>query len=385
MVLVKPWDIIVVGAGPAGATAAYHLSKEGYRVLLLDRASFPRVKPCGGAISKKVHAYLVFPPESLEGTEVFGAEFSYEGRDRLWIETEASIAKMVHREAFDLRLVRAATAQGTVFRDDEKVLGFEEEKGGIRVITEKMAYDARYAVGADGPRGPSARFLNPRDAEPMGIALEEEVELDETVSTKRVFLDFGRFPWGYGWIFPKTGFSSVGCGAIIRREKIPIKKVYQDFRNSFGEVSGKKGTVKAHPLPYFRKTPYRRAGQRLLLVGDAARLMDPFLGEGIYYAIVSGTLAARAIHEGLMGDRNAEKLYGHALQREIIDELKNADKMANFIYPRLKLGYIALKNSTELGLLYVKVMSGEVSYKDFNQHLFHILIKTGKRQLKKVF
>ncbi len=382
----KLWDVVIVGAGPGGAIAAYHLARYGYDVLLLERESFPRHKPCGGALSRKVAEFLPFDYDTLEADDIHGAEFTYMGEDPFRIEIESPLSKLVERRDFDQKIVSQAVTRGATFRDGERVTGFGSDGNQVvQVVTPEGTYHAKYVIGADGPRGISSRFLNPSHYEPMGIALEEEIALDETIPKGLVRLDFGRFPWGYGWVFPKRGFSSVGCGTIYRREKVALKAAYREFKVSFGINPRESVAAKAHLLPNYGEFPYVRAKGRMLLVGDAARLMDPFLGEGIYYALASGTLAAQALHETLKGQGRADKLYLSLLKKKILDELRHAVRMADFVYPRLALGYKVLKRSSRLGLLYIRVMSGEVSYRDFNRNLFQTMKEAGKKKFKKLF
>lgn len=379
MKLKKIWDVAVIGAGPAGSTASYHLSRSGYEVLLLDKEDFPRYKPCGGALSRKVKRFLPVKYDSIKGDEIFGAEFSFKGSDSFRIETQDFIAKLIHREDFDNELLNLAIDNGANFRGGERVIGIREYRNALSLDTANgITYSAKFVIGADGPRGISARFLNPRHYIPMGIAIEEEMGIEELVESKVAYLDFGRFPWGYGWIFPKEGLSSVGCGAVIRRKKIPLADTFKQMKNDFGLLKDQGRRKMSWLLPYFGSFPYRIARDRLLLAGDAARFMDPFLGEGIYYALASGTLAAESVQRSLRKSLDAVTTYLQLVEKEIIAELKHAAQMADFVYPRLKLGYNTLKRSKKLGFLYVDVMSGDLSYREFNKGLFRSMKEVGR-------
>lgn len=378
----KLWDVAIIGAGPAGSTAAWRLADKGIEVLVLDKHTFPRTKPCGGALSNKVRRFLPFSLDSLEGDDIYGAEFSYKGRDAFKIMMDARIAKLVHRGRFDHLLLELSTSRGACFVPEEKVVDIRRRDDRLILTTSKGSiFAARVLIGADGPRGVSARYLNPGHTVPMGVALEEETRLDALAGRSWVSLDFGRFPWGYGWIFPKRGNASVGCGAIPKRKKISLKNEFERMKQDFNLVSGKgKGWL----LPYFGDFAYKRADRQVLLVGDAARFVDPFLGEGIYYALASGTFAAESVVKTLGKGVDMSSLYQSLIQSEIIEELTHAVRMAEFVYPRIKLGFYALKRSERLGRLYVDVMSGKLPYKRFNEELFRAIKDTGVRKLKKL-
>ncbi len=383
----KVWDVAIIGAGPAGTTAASLLADKGFEVLILDREYFPRAKPCGGALSQKIKKFLLVEYESLKGHEVFGAEFSFKGQDAFRIESPDCIAKLIHREDLDLSLLNLSIDKGARFVAGKKVIHLEKKDSFVCLETENGACcHAKVVIGADGPRGVSARFMNPGHRVPMGVAIEEETEIETIpkLDLKKVYLDFGRFPWGYGWIFPKEGLSSVGCGAIVRRKKIPLKEEFERMKHKFPFLYGNVKKAKGWLLPYFGEFSYHRADEQVLLVGDAARLMDPFLGEGIYYAMASATFAAESIIKMFNRKRSLVGLYLARIQKELMDELKHAVRMAEFVYPRIKLGFYALRRSKSLGHLYVHVMSGKLSYRDFNRELFRVIKAAGRQKIRRL-
>jgi len=386
MVSRKTWDVAVIGAGPAGSTASALLADAGMEVVLLDACHFPRSKPCGGALSKKVKKFLPIPVETLQGKEVYGAEFSFKGKHRFRIETETPIAKLVQREKFDQKLLEFSKKYGADFHEGEKIVSIHREKSRYLLMTRKGdRIRTRFVIGADGPRGVSARFLNPGHGVPMGATIEEEIIIEGMDRQRLVYLDFGRFPWGYGWIFPKEGTSSVGCGAVPRKEKVFLKREYEAMKRAYGISHVPAGIRRGWLMPYYGDFPYHRVGERILLVGDAARFMDPFLGEGIYYALASGTFAAEAILKSIKKGVDAGRTYLSFARQEILEELTHAARMAEFIYPRIRLGFFALKKSHQLGRLYVEVMSGKLAYRTFNKSLFQTLKVAGRKKLTRIF
>ena len=375
----------VVGAGPAGSTASYHLAEHDLEVLLLDQERFPRFKPCGGALSKKVKKFLPLDFDVLKGNEIYGAYFSFKGQETFRIEADNFIAKLIHREIFDQLLLEKAVRGGACFVGGERIIGVQKERNLMRLTSHRgEIYLARIVIGADGPRGITTRYMNPEHSEAMGVAIEEEMEIEPERNLRYVFLDFGRFPWGYGWVFPKEGLSSVGCGAILERKRIPLKGEFDQMKGGFGFLPEKANRRKGWLLPYFGEFSYRRAEEKMLLVGDAARFMDPFLGEGIYYALASATFAAESVLKFVEKRVSLRETYLSLVQREIMNELKHAARMAEFIYPKLWLGFKALKRSHQLGFLYMDVMSGLLPYSAFNKRLFHAIKEAGQQKLKRM-
>ena len=380
------WDVVIIGAGPGGALSACRLAEAGKEILVLEKEAFPRHKPCGGALSKKAENYLPMALSPYDRGKARGARFTLKGKDAFVIRSNKPVVTMVSRPEFDEALINAGIKRGAKVHFQEKVIGIKEEKDRVIVRTSRgKTVQATYLIGADGPRGISARYLNPDHTAPMGIALEEEITPAQIFSQEQdvVSLDFGRFPWGYGWVFPKKGPFSIGSGAIVRHGKISLKKNYKKFRDAAPIFAGQLASSApvAHLLPYFIDAPYKRATRRILLIGDAARLMDPFLGEGIAYAMASGEMAAQAILEMDVKRASVGKTYNTLLEKNLLKELKSALKMAQLVYPRIENGFKALKRFNELGYLYLDVMAGRLSYQDFNKTLLGKMKDAGKRKI----
>jgi len=202
--------------------------------------------------------------------------------------------------------------------------------------------------------------------------LESEIPYDLAVDFPKdhvhtIHLDFGGIPNGYSWVFPKREGFSIGIGGIFREgEKINPRQYFISFIRGLKYLNEEKiGCVIGHPLHPFYDEGQRISRERVLLAGDAAHLMDPLMGEGIYYAILSGMLAAEAIIQAREEGIFPSDLYQNAMQLHIFQNLKWALRFSQFVFRFTKLGYQTLKYYPELGALYLQVLEGKESYQGF--------------------
>jgi geranylgeranyl reductase family protein len=282
------YDVIVVGAGPAGATAAYELAGSGLKVLLLEKKSLPRFKPCGGGISQKFLASLPFDFSRAIKGNVSRLRYYYDNGDPFEAELDTQLA-MVNRRDFDFVIASAAAAAGAELLAGLEVSGIEARSDGIKIITAKGAFKTRYLIGADGVYTKIGAWSGLVKKRRIGSALE--VELTGLDHAQTALIGFGRVKEGYSWSFPKDDYYSVGIGG---RHGVNLRKELDSWLDCLGYQGGRKFKVHGHALPE-AVVGARLQKSNILLVGDAAGLVNPLTGEGIRYAIQSGRIAASAI------------------------------------------------------------------------------------------
>ena len=371
---VKVYDAMVVGMGPAGATAAYQLSRAGLSVLGLDKATHPRYKVCGGGLSARIDGILEDDYKAVVEHTIYGIQFSYRGADPFFLDSSSPIAYMVMRDRFDHFLVEKARRASAEVHEDEPVTSCRQLPDGIEVTTGRGRYLAKVLIGADGANSLVAQQLFPGCRSRRMATLESEISIGPAPhypGTGRALIDIGATPAGYAWIFPKQERLSIGVGDLRGGLASP-KKIFDRF------VQGEKGLAPwkvpppvGHPLPLFSESSkdnresIELVSGRALLVGDAAHLVDPLFGEGIYYAVRSGQLAAESILNQLHDRQRSLADYEEAVRKEIYEEFRVAARMASLVYSYPYLCHRLLPRYQHIVMLYYDVLRGRETYQTF--------------------
>ncbi len=298
---VERYDVAVVGAGPAGSVTAIHLARRGARVLLVDKARFPRDKPCGGGLTLRAVRQLPVDPTPVVEHEVDRMQFRLGWRSRFERRgRQGAFVLMTQRRRLDHYLVEQAVAAGAEFRDGVKVQleagTASKESLSLDVAGEQIP--VALVVGADGANGTSARALGLGGPITHGVAYEGNSPFEERYRGVAV-IELGTIPGGYGWIFPKGDHVNVGVGGW-ESEGPRLRDHLAELCRRHGIDEAGLESVRGHRLP-LRRPGFVPARGRALLVGDAAGLVDPLTGDGMYEAFVSARLAADAVIDVLEG------------------------------------------------------------------------------------
>jgi geranylgeranyl reductase family protein len=322
------WDAIVVGAGPSGASAAYQLARGGLRVLIIEKAKLPRYKTCGGGITYKAARALPFSIEPVVERRLHKVDFSWRMGKPYVVGSTEPLVYMVQRSKFDNYLTEQAVWAGAVLMDETPVVSAEwgvgnGEWGKGVVETKRGTFTADYLIGADGATGRVARGLGLMSDRWALAALESELVADERTMEEwrdKLGLDLGVLPATYGWVFPKGDHLSVGVGGLPLIEDYGSHLKEYDERHTARRSPNVVRVIRKHGylLPCRRPgAPVQRG--RAMLVGDAAGLVEAFTGEGIFWAIKSGQLAARAILKD-----GGKPQYQDRLDRALMPDLLSA-------------------------------------------------------------
>ncbi|HEY0416901.1 MAG TPA: geranylgeranyl reductase family protein [Gaiellaceae bacterium] len=279
------FDVLVVGGGPAGSTTAIRLADAGARVLLVDRAAFPRDKPCGGGLTTRAFAQCPVDPTPVVEEEVDVVELRFRFGDGVVRHAAAPVIRMTQRRRLDAFLLDAARERGV------------EVRTGTTVDVTDAPADV--VVGADGANGTTAKALGLGGGIVQGVAYEGNVAygvVDRDRYARRAVVELADIPGGYGWVFPKGDHVNVGVGAW-QAEGPRIREHLARVCDAHGLDPAQLESLRGHRLP-LRTRETRVAGERGVLVGDAAGLIDPVSGDGMYECFVSSRLAAEAILTG---------------------------------------------------------------------------------------
>ncbi|MDN2566071.1 geranylgeranyl diphosphate reductase [Aquibium sp. A9E412] len=296
------WDVIVVGGGPAGATAAARLAGAGRSVLLVDREG--RTKPCGGAIPTRAIRDFAIPPELLAARVRSARIIAPSGRAIDMQIGDLGYVGMVDRDVFDPWLRdRAAAAGATRLAGTFRALARNRDGTVTVTVAPKdrsppVHHRARAVIGADGANSAVRRAVfGPAKTPPYVFAYHEIVKspagATEAFRPDRcdVVYDGAISPDFYGWVFPHGGQTSIGCGTAVKGHS--LKAATRRLRAEAGLAEAETVREEGAPLPL---KPMRRwdDGRNVVLAGDAAGVVAPSSGEGIYYAMLAGTLCAEA-------------------------------------------------------------------------------------------
>jgi geranylgeranyl reductase len=311
----QTYDAVVIGGGPAGATAAHELARSGHSVLLLDRAG--RIKPCGGAIPPRLIRDFGIPDELLVARAT-SARMISPTDNRVDIPIENGFVGLVDRDQFDEWLRERAGKAGAERRtgvfealerdaDGTAVVVYRGRRGADAGAMHRVR--ARRVVGADGARSEVARQTVPKaDSTRYVFAYHEILRVPDRVpagydgSRCDVYYRGQLSPDFYGWVFPHGGTLSVGTGSADKG--FSLRQAVGELKQTAGmdhfEVLRREGA----PLP-LKPLPRWDNGRDVVLAGDAAGVVAPSSGEGIYYAMAGGRFAAEAVHESLVSGQAA--------------------------------------------------------------------------------
>lgn len=379
--MMRDYDVVVVGAGPAGSTAARVAADRGLAVLLIDKAKFPRDKPCAGGVTAKALRELGFDlPDAVVERDIMGIKLISSGGRSVSARDSKKLGVTVRRAIFDNFLATRAVEAGADFLDDAPLTGLETEVGarGERyvVTTGRGRFRARAVIGADGACGRTARLAeirNPWSRWELGASVSAEVDLPPGFITEGAsesdLIELYLVPplrAAFGWAFHRKGGLHVGVGATA----LDAPRLAGAFRAHFSRVARihqlqipcPRGRGHMLPAGGIRRAVARGA---VLLAGDAGGFVDPFSGEGIYSAIRSGRMAAEAIADAArFGDfSDAAPVYTRRCRKEFSGEFRLSMLLAAVLGVKDGLPFAMVEANPDLVFLLADILCEPGSYR----------------------
>lgn len=365
MASAKDFDVAIVGTGPAGSSAAILLSRAGLRVGVFEKAPLPRYKTCGGGLLQRTLRALPLDIGRTIQAQCYRAELHHVEPDlRFGAVRPAAIVSMVMRDQFDHFLVREAEISGATIFSGCAVEDVAQDNRHFTLKTARGDFFARFVIGADGVNSIVAKRAGFPVLRNLIPALECELTVDEArfaAYSGAARFDLGFTPFGYGWVFPKKNHLSVGV-LTTKRGSCNLNDEYLRYVRALGLENPRTEERHGFMIP---ATPRAKlfSVPGILLVGDAAGLVDPVTAEGISAAVRSGCLAANAIIANNLEPVATMKTYRDALSRTLLAELRVARVLAFGLYrfPRLR-GWLLRRHGQRLTEYATDVMMGARSY-----------------------
>ena len=357
------FDCIIVGAGPAGASAAYHLAKKGHSVLVLEKASFPRDKSCGGGVSPAIADWFDFDFAPVIQNQISQVKYTWKMGDAAEVQLkDVTPMWMVQRGEFDNFLMQQATQQGVELKDGIEVTGINSQGDSWQVSTSNGDFAGKYLIAADGANSVVASWLGFGELPKVAAA---SLQVPGEVSDRRknmAFFEFGSLKNGFMWCFPKAdGYSF--SGAFVRDQKgkpEELKQQLTKYAEQFGLDLSNSQYVE-HPLNLWQEDRPLHT-DRALITGEAAGIVDPLIAEGIRPAMFTGIKAAAAISQAIAGEANALEQYTETVKQEWGANLGKADFLAGLFFKAPKIAYKLGVKRPAAGQLMGKILCGELSY-----------------------
>ncbi len=358
-------DVLIIGAGAAGSTAAFHLAKAGNKVTLLEKSAIDIIKPCAGGMSAAVQEWFPFDLMPVIDEVIKRVDFSWCLTDQVIAELPGSSPFwIVRREKLDSFLTSQAINAGAELLRPFKVIKLQKAGKSWQITSEDgRQLEAKAVVIADGSSSPWAKSfgLGPKrqhHAFTTSVRLEGRGTLEEG-TTK---FEFGLVHHGFAWAFPLVGGVNVGIGSFIGQSAFNSTDILNKLLPELG----------FDPKEGIRQEAYLRVwnghsslnGDGIVVVGDAASLCDPFLAEGLRPALMSGYEAANSLNHWLKGDNTNLNDYTSIIRKKWGESMAWGRRISQVFYRFPKVGYqLGIKRPTAPQRI-AEILTGKMGYGD---------------------
>lgn len=321
------FDVAIIGAGPAGTAAAFDLLAKGLKVLVLDKYEFPRKKACAGGVTPKAYNLFKYDISSVIKRECRTVKINPSNKKPFFIRDENTLCYMTKREELDLFSLNKVVEKGADFKVIKKIQSINQTHSSVEINTPGQKFKASFLIGADGANSRVRKLVSKGGFYKKQFAMEADLKIDRPDNYQMEF-DFSKPKNCYYWIFPKDDHVNIGIYSVDPNVRLHRKQLKEYANERFN--SNKLEAIKGYPI-CTGGFNYRLDSKRIFLVGDAAGLSERLLGEGIFFALKSGQMAALAILESKIGIVPAKDFYLKKL-KEIQADLRFYDLSAKLFY-----------------------------------------------------
>ncbi len=369
------FDVIIVGAGPAGSLLGYFLTLKKINVLIIDKKKLPRQKTCGGGLTRRALDILPFDISEVIESYPHTVSISVQNTVVFQYTSHSPIIGMVMRDRFDYFLIKKAISQGATVMDEAVFRHVSGMTGHLSVETSKGVFKTKIIAGADGVYSKTAKALHLETKKKTMIGIEAEVYCDSPTLfnefRRSAGFDFGVVPKGYGWIFPKKEHLSIGVGSLSKKVKGMQQYLYRYLETKKLKNHSHIQSMRGWLIPYGPSKNSLYANEKGLLLGDAAGLTDPITGEGMFYALREADIASRVILDALSGKQNLS-VYHDAI-KTLQQDLTYALKLQGLLYKVPRISYMLMnRHGNRLGKNYIDIITGKTTYYKLYKKIFSV-------------
>ena len=371
----KVYDIIIIGGGLSGSSTALNLSKKGYSVLIIEKYDSQIIKPCAGGMASSMRKFLPLNIDSAIESKITNVEFRWKASDSVTADlTGESPFWIIRREKLDKLLINEAIKYGSeilIPLNIEKIT--KQNKNWIINCDNKNTYKSKFLVIADGSESIWANYFNLGPKKPKyanTIALR--VKGLGNIARNSVRFEFGFIKYGFAWAFPLKDCTNIGLGTFIKNKLLEDNFLNNKVIKSFGFENSL--SLQMNKRLRIWNGLHKINGERVLVVGDAASLCDPFLAEGIRPSLISSFYAAESIDHCLRNNSENLDYYSRKINNEWGKSMTWGRRIAEVFYRFPRTGYqLGVKRKTAPKRI-AQIFSGEMSYEDIAKRVIKRLL-----------
>ncbi len=371
----KEFDTIIIGGGLSGSSTALNLSKKGYSVCIIEKEAFGNIKPCAGGMASSMKKFLPLNIDQAIESKIRNVEFRWKACDKVIADLSGeSPFWIIRREKLDQLLLDEALKYGSkIVRPVQIEKITSQNKTWIIRCSNKDVFKSKFLVIADGSQSKWAGYFKlgprkPKFANTIALRLKGLGNIPKD----SVRFEFGFVKYGFAWAFPMKDSVNIGLGTFINNKLLEDQDLNNKVIKSFGFEDLSFQLV--HKRLRIWNGMHKLNGDRVIAVGDAASLCDPFLAEGIRPSLISSYYAAESIDQYLSSNKNDLNHYSRSINNEWGKSMEWGKRIAQIFYRFPKTGYqLGVKRKTAPKRI-AQILSGQMSYEDIAKRVIKRLL-----------